>query len=490
MDKKVLSGYLLILNYLGVFAMLVGIINLTPLMLVVFWPHEAEYARFFLWPGLSSILIGGLIVLLFKGYEKGRLERHQDAVLVVFIWLLAMFISAWPFVLSGQYSFTQGMFESTSGYTTTGMTVTDVENAPHIFLLFRSLMQFFGGVGLVLVLTSIISDRYGMRLYSAEGHGDKLMPNLIRSARTILSIYVGYIILGTLAYVIFKMPVFDAVNHAISSVATGGFSTKAASIGHFNSVPIEIITIVLMILGGTNFFVHLMLIKGRLKPVISHIEVKFLGILALIVLPLFVISLMQVNAETFGQALRIGLFQFVSTITTTGLQIVPSVNLYPTSMMFLTIFLMMIGASIGSTAGGMKLYRVALAFKSVFWNVRDMLGHRKTVRTRFVNKVGVRSVIEKEDITTNYAFLMIYVIIQVIGIFIFTTQGYSFQDSIFEFTSILGTIGLSVGIISPAAPSLILWTGMVGMLIARLESIVILIAISKIYLDIVHRKLI
>jgi trk system potassium uptake protein len=482
-DRHIISGYPLILNYLGIFSMLIGIIILTPLTLVIFWPQEQSQIFYFLIPSFIAFAFGGSIILLFKGKTKGNLERHHDAVLVVLTWLLAIVISSLPFVLSGNYTFTQSVFEATSGYSTTGLTVVDVENISHIFLLFRSLMQLFGGVGLVLLLTSFVSDKFGMRLYSAEGHGDKLVPNLLRSARTILSIYMVYIFLGVIFYVIFGMPVFDAINHSISAVATGGFSTKTESIGYYNSVYIEIITIVLMILGGTNFFVHLLLMKRKFNLAFRHVEMKFLGVLAIMFVPLFVISLMRFNAFTLGQAVRVGVFHFVSAITTTGLQIIPSVHILPSSFFFPMLILMMIGASTGSTAGGMKLYRVSLALKSVSWNLKDTIGHKKTIRPHFINKLGVRRMIEKEEISQNYSFIMIYMLILVVGITIFTLHGYGVVDSIFEFTSTLGTIGLSTGIIGSNPPNIILWTGIVGMLIARLESYVIIIAISKIFID-------
>jgi trk system potassium uptake protein len=482
-DKRIISGYALILNYLGIFSMLIGLIILTPLILVLFWPQERTQVMFFLIPSLIAFTFGALVIWIFKGKIKGNLEKHHDAVLVVLTWLLAITISALPFVMSGQYTFTQSVFEATSGYSTTGLTVVDVENISHIFLLFRSLMQLFGGVGLVLLLTSFVSDKFGMRLYSAEGHGDKLVPNLLRSARTILSIYLFYIILGIIAYVVFGMSIFDAINHSISAVATGGFSTRVESIGYYNSLPIEIITIVLMILGGTNFFVHLLIMKRKFKLAFRHVEMKFLGVLTILFVPLFVLSLMRFNALSLTQALRIGIFHFISAITTTGLQTISSVHILPSSFFFPLLILMMIGASTGSTAGGMKLYRVSLALKSVYWNLKDTLGHKKTIRPHFINKLGTKRMVEKDEISQNYTFLMIYLLIQIVGITIFTLHGYGVVDSIFEFTSTLGTIGLSTGIIASNPPNAILWTGIVGMLIARLESYVIIIAIAKIMID-------
>lgn len=482
-EKNAISGYPLVLNYLGAFSILIGLIILSPLTLTIFWSQERSDAHYFVIPALVAFFFGGLTLWVFKGKKKGHLAHNHDAVLVVGTWFLAILFSSFPFLLSGQLTFTESVFEAASGYSTTGLTVVDVESMSHIFLLFRSLMQLFGGVGLVLLITSFVSNQYGMRLYSAEGHGDKLVPNLLRSARTILSIYMLYIVLGVILYVIFDMPFFDAVNHSISAVATGGFSVKAESIGYYDSIPIEIVTMILMVLGGTNFFVHLLIMKKKFKLVFRHVEIRFLGLLSLIFIPIFVISLIRFNQFSFGEAFRVGTFHYLTTITTTGLQTVSSIHIFPTSLLFAMLILMMIGAGMGSTAGGMKLFRVALAFKSVYWNIRDALGHKKMIRPRFINRLGTNRAVTNEDINDNYTFLIVYLIILVIGITIFTFNGYNFHDSIFEFTSTLGTIGLSSGIIGSNPSNVILWTGVVGMLIARLESYVIIIALSKVLID-------
>jgi trk system potassium uptake protein TrkH len=482
MQKKIISGYPLIINYLGIFSVLVGLILLLPLAVVPFYTEEVIHMKEFLIPSITSIVVGLIIVMIFKGREKGRLERSQDAILVVFIWILAISLSAIPFVLTGDYNFTQAIFESTSGYSTTGLTVVDVTVTPHIFLLYRSLLQFFGGVGLVLVLTSAISDKFGMRLYSAEGHSDKLVPNLIKSGRIILSIYVGYIFAGMIVYMLFGMPTFDALNHSISALATGGFSTQAGSIGTYNSVGIEVTTMILMLLGGTNFFVHLYLLSGRLKNVVAHVEMKLLALLLLIFIPILTIDLVIAKDLSFGESLRISSFQFISAITGTGYQTVASFDTMLLTPAFLSIMIiaMVLGAGMGSTAGGMKQYRVALAFKSIWWNIKEQLSHQKTIRTRFINRIGTRTIVSKDEIVQNHSFLMVYVLALITGTLIFTFYGFNITDSLFEFASALGTVGLSVGITGFGAPNAILWTSTIGMFLGRLEFYVIFVAIARI----------
>jgi len=484
MTSKILSGYKLIINYLGMFAVLVGIILLVPLILILFRPEEFNQAHFFFVPGAISILIGTLVLFMFRKYEKGKLERQQDAILVVSIWIMSILISAMPFYMTGLFTFTESIFEVTSGYSTTGLTVVNVETIPAIFLLYRSLLQFFGGVGFVLVLTSAVSDRLNMRLYNAEGHSDKLVPNLIRSGRIILSIYVGYIAIGTIFLVIFGMSGFDAINHATCAVATGGFSTKAASIGFYDNVAIEITIMILMLLGGTNFFVHLMLLKGKLKNVVTHVEIKLLALYLIIFIPLFTISFLNVYQGDLWHSLRYSSFQMISAITGTGYQTIPTFIGIPTFVFGGLILLMVLGAGLGSTAGGMKQYRVALAGKSLIWSVKEQLAHKKIIRAHFINRLGTKSIVEKEDIIQNHAFLMVYIVVLLIGSMIFTLYGHSFENSLFEFASALGTVGLSVGIAGAGAPNGILWTSTLGMFLGRLEFYVIFVAIAKIVVDI------
>lgn len=487
-EKKHISGYPLIINYLGIFAILIGLILLIPLTVIIFYPEEIKEATNFLIPSLSSIGIGSLIVWMFKGRQKERLERSQDAILVVSIWILAIFISALPFVLTNNYNLTQAIFESTSGYSTTGLTVVDVSQTPNIYLFFRSLLQFVGGVGLVLVLTSAISDKFGMRLYSAEGHSDKLVPNLIKSGRMILSIYIGYILIGSIFLVIFGMTPFDAINHSITAVATGGFSTKLASIGAFNSIGVEVTIMVLMLLGGTNFFVHLMLLRGKFKNVFGHVELKLLGILLIIFIPLLVFNTFNMYDGNFFESLRMSSFQFISAVTGTGFQTIASFNVMPSMFMSVLIIVMVLGAGMGSTAGGMKQFRVALAFKSLYWNIREQFGHKKTIRTHFINKIGTRTIVSKDEIVQNYSFLMTYLLALFTGTLIFTGFGYTIKDALFEFSSALGTVGLSVGIVGYNANPVILWTSTIGMFLGRLEFYVVFIAGAKILTDIKKKR--
>jgi len=485
-----IKGFPLIVGYLGAVILLIGIITLFPLTTLFFYPEELSQAKYFIVPGSLSILVGYLLMFTINRRGKGKLEKHQDAILVVLTWIIAIFISSIPFLLTGKYNFTQSIFETTSGYSTTGLSVVDVEQTPHIFLFYRSLMQFFGGIGLVLVMTSVLSDRYGMRIYNAEGHTDRLLPNLVKSARLILSIYLGYILLGITLYVIFGMPVFDAINHSISAVSTGGFSTKSSSIGFYNSIQIEVVTIILMLLGSTNFFIHLILLKGKIKKIFKHSETKLLIFLTIIILPLIVLILLNANSYGLLKAFRVSVFQYFTAITTTGYQTVDSFHHFPSIFIGIMILLMLIGGSVGSTAGGMKQYRVWLILKDVYWNIRDRLAHRKAIRTNYANKAGIDVVVTDEDIRNNYSFVILYLVIFIIGASIISSFGFSIEESMFEFSSALSTVGLSIGIIGYNAHPVILWTTIIGMFLGRLEIYIVFLTFIRLVLKLTKKELI
>ncbi|MDD3085093.1 MAG: TrkH family potassium uptake protein [Candidatus ainarchaeum sp.] len=481
-------GYKLIIGYVGLIIFMLGIILLIPLVMIIFYPDEIIFAKNFIIPSVFSLLIGYLLSFSFASKKKGRLDSHQDLLLVVLMWIIAIVISAVPFLFLENYSITHSIFETTSGYSTTGLSIIDVEVTPHIYLFFRSLMQFFGGVGLVLVMTSVLSDRYGMRLYHAEGHSDKLLPNLIKSARVILLIYMIYIFLGTILYWVFGMNFFDALNHSISAVSTGGFSTKASSIGFYNSQAIEIITIMLMLLGSTNFLIHLRLFRGKIKEVFLHSETKLLICFLVVGIALFTLLFNSHIDGEIWNALRVGSFQLISALTTTGYQTINQFASLSSILIGFVILLMVIGGSIGSTAGGIKQYRIVIFFKSLYWSIQDRIISKKIIRTHYVNKVGKKIAIDESELKYIHNYIGIYIIILLIGTFIISAFGYSLESSLFEFASALGTVGLSMGVTSYSANPVVLWTLSVGMFLGRLEIYIVIISIIKPLMNLIKKE--
>lgn len=482
-EEKEVTGYPLIIGYIGSMMMMIGCITLLPLLTLLFYPQDIHEIRFFIVPALIYIGLGYLLYRRIKGREKGKLQRNQDAIIVVSCWMLAILGGALPFILSGTYNFTQGVFEATSGWSTTGLTVVDVEHTSHLFLMHRSTILFFGGVGLVIVMLSVLSDSYGMRLYNAEGHSDRLLPNLLKSARSIVSIYFGYIASGIILYMCFGMNMFDAIIHAIGAVSTGGFSTRAASIAYYDSIPIEMITIILMILGNINFLAHLFLIKGKWRKFFHYCEIKLSFVIIAFITPIVAFLLTQSFAMGIHEGLRVSLFQVVSALTTTGFQTVASFAVFPSSVLIIMIVLQLIGGGIGSTAGGIKQYRIAIFCKSVYWKIASSVVSRNVVTSHKIARVEKDDKVSEREISDVNIHIIFYLAIFFLGTFVLTCFGYSVQDAMFDFSSALSTVGLSTGIMCFDAPSVVLWTGTIGMFIGRLEIFVVLLAILRVGKD-------
>lgn len=475
----------LITYYLSIFVIMIGIIQLLPLLVIPFYPEEISYAPCFIIPGVLAIFLGYLVGYFFRGIEIVKLEKHYDAVLVVAVWILAIFTSTFPWMLKGDYNFTQASFEMTSGFSTTGLSVVDVGNTPHIFLMFRSITLFVGGVGLVLILTSAFSDKYGMNLYNAEGHNDRLMPNLAKSARLILSIYSSYIVFGTVSYIILGMPVFDAVNTSIAALSTGGFSVINESIYGYHSFGIEVITMILMLLGQTNFLLHLSMIKRRYSNIWKHSETRFILALICIFIPLMVMNLLQTGySDNILESLRYSAFQFVTTITTTGFVSVENMNVLPSGFVTIMILMMLIGGDLESTGGGIKQYRVIVTLKGIYRSIKNTILNGRTVTTDYITRAGKKYQLSQDEVASMSSYVLFYVILFLIGSLIFTLHGYSLQDSMFEFSSAISTVGLSVGITNYFASPVILWTAIVGMFLGRLEIMVVFEALLRVVRDV------
>ena len=353
-----------------------------------------------------------------------------------------------------------------------------------MFLVFRSIALFVGGVGLVLIVSCTLSDRFGLNVYNAEGHTDRLLPNLARSARLILSIYTAYIVAGTIAYIVAGMSVFDAFNTAIAALSTGGFSVRNGSIYDYHSLPIEIITIVLMMLGGTNFVIHYSLFRRKFKIIFKNCETKFLIGLMIIFIPYMTYNLIYSGYETSVlESLRITVFQFVSCITTTGFVSIPSLNYLPPAFATVMIMMMLIGGNMESTAGGIKQYRVIVALQGALHQIKDTISNPRIIKVKKIERLGSKSILTDEEIQSTTSYIFFYLLLFFIGSFIFTWFGYSLQDSMLEFSSALSTVGLSVGITGYSAHPIILWTGTVGMFFGRLEIMIIFEAFLKLRKD-------
>lgn len=475
-SAQAVGGYRLILGYMGVIFILIGITVLLPLIMLIPYPQEAAYGAYFVIPGAAFLLLGYLLSFLVRGCERQSLDKNQSAFIVTAAWLSAIAAASIPFLMTGQYTFTQSVFEATSGWSTTGLTMVEVSSCPRIFLFHRSLMLFFGGVGLVLIMLSVLTDAYGMRLYHAEGHSDKLLPNLVHSSQLIMLFYTSYIFLGTILYMLCGLGWFDALNHAIAAVATGGFSTRPENIGYYNSVSVEVVSMLLMLLGTTNFVAMLYLLRGKVRNFFRYCEVRFTLFLLALFIPLTAWLVFRQFGFSPAESLRISAFQVISAFTTTGFQTVPTFHNWFGVLFIPLILLMLSGGQSGSTSGGIKQYRVYIVLKSILWDIRDTFSNEHMVRTNYVKKPDANEIITVKHQANISTFCFLYLGIFLLGSAVIASFGYSFEEAMFEFSSAMGGVGLSCGITAPDADPAILWTLSFGMFIGRLEIYVVIMA--------------
>lgn len=464
-------------NY-GKLMLLIGLLVSVPLSIVPFYPQDTVHVVSFICPSLFSILAGGIVCLVGKKEDSAfewRSSMERSSITVLFAWAWGVLVGAMPFILSGQLTFVQAVFESVSGWTTTGLSAMDVSATPHIFLFHRSFMQFCGGLGFVMMIIMLVQDKQSMNLYNAEGHPDKLMPNLKKTAQTICLMYNGFLFAGTAAYLLAGMNLFDAVNHTMCALSTGGFSTRLNSIGEYKSLSIDIITVILMLIGTTNFAVLALLTKRKWRQVIRVSEVKFMFLLLMVFVPITAFSLMSGLNMSIGEGFQRALFDVSSALSTTGYSSMSYAS-WPPLAIGMLILTMLIGGGIGSTAGGIKMSRVYLVFRITHQNIRKRLSPPRNVESPYYFRAQGKTKIDTSLAMDTIGFVASYLCLFVIGTLLLTvTAGCSLTEAMFEFAPALGTVGLSIGITSPDTGSATLVVEMFGMILGRLEIFIVFI---------------
>jgi trk system potassium uptake protein TrkH len=481
-DINLKSKYKVSAAYSGFIFILAGIIMLFPIIVTIFYPEELVYANGFLIPSFISIGLGNILWFTFRHRQSVVLTVMEGGIVVLFSWVVTCIISSLPFILILHLNFTQAIFESVSGWTTTGLTVINISEAPHCILLWRSIMQLAGGAGLVIIMLSAIAGPAGPGLSTAEGRGTQLVPNVRRSARLVANIYIAYAVVGIVAYVFSGMSIFDAINHSFTAISTGGFSTRVESIGYWNSSKIECVSIFLMFFGNLNFLTAYLLFTGKFRAVSRNGEIRLFAFLfvvsCLILLTLVTLPLYQ-NLE---KSMRVAVFESISALTTTGFSTV-SYNDWNSTGFLLLIVLMLVGGGAFSTAGGIKQYRIYLLLKSIKWRFQRAFLPKTAITDNSVWFGDTEESINDNHISQISSFAFLYLMVYVVGAGTLTAHGYTLRDSLFEFASALGTVGLSIGITQASAQPSILWSETIAMFLGRLEFFIVIISIVKIVRD-------
>jgi trk system potassium uptake protein TrkH len=475
--------YKTILGSLGWMFMGFALILLLPVIFCIFYPEEFSNAIYFVEAAAVSFLLGYVLWFFFgKGSQSSKLTIHEGAIIIFFVWLGAVFFSALPFVFSNMLNFSHAIFESTSGWTTTGLTLVHEERISKLFLVWRSLMQYFGGAGFAIIMLSSIGGGVSSSVYTAEGRMDNLQPHIKKSAKIILVIYFSYAVAGVIAYILAGMAPFDAFNHALTALATGGFSTSHSSIGGFNSIPVEIITIVLMTMGTTGFGIHYLLWSGDFRQLRKNVEPWTYLFILLLFIPLIIGGVFGSIYTSLNESIRHGVFQAVSALTGTGFSTTDLTvwNHYP---LFLLTLLMIFGGMMDSTSGGLKLFRIFVIFKAIWIEIQKFFLPKGTVRYASASKGNIEYEIDSTLLKNILIFSTLYFLNYVIGVSVLVAHGNDLMKSAFEYASALSTVGLSLGITSTSAPDAVIWVQTIGMFLGRLEFIVILYAIAKLARD-------
>ena len=414
---------------------------------------------------IICFITGGLI--MFFSQNPSKIINRRDGYLIVIIgWLAMVFSGTLPYIFTETISNTPDLiFETMSGYTTTGSSVIiDVESLPESIIFWRSMTHWLGGMGIIVLAIAILPllGIGGMQLFSAEApgsgiSGDKIHPRISNTAKRLWLIYIALTLIETVLLKVAGMNFFDAINHSMSNIATGGFSTKNESLSFWNSMPqVQYIIVYFMILAGTNFLLIYLSLIGKFKKLISNTEfIWYFGSISFFVLlTTFILNNnVDLNStdfdhpQVFGQleaSFRHALFQVVAVITTTGFVTGDFAGWTPFLTMLFFV-LMFFGASSGSTSGGIKISRHLILLKNGFLEFKRSLHPNAILPLRYNH-----SVVKKEVVVNILAFLMLYLILFIIGAFVLSTQGLDFISSIGGSAASIGNVGPALGSIGPS----------------------------------------
>ncbi len=339
----------------------------------------------------AGIVIAATIFFVFrlKKEDYQKINAKDGLAIVGLSWLSLSFLGALPLFLSGVVpTFTDGFFEITSGFTTTGATIfTDVEILPRGILFWRSLTHWLGGMGIIVLYIALLPalGTNAFQLYKAEAPGitaERIEPQIKETAKHLWGVYFIFTFLEILLLMVGDMPLFDATCHTFGTMATGGFSTKNASIGAYSPY-IQWVVIVFMILAGMNFILHYQWIKGRPRALFHDEEFRYYASLICVLVPVFAFVLMQAGLS--AHPFRDAAFQVVSIMTTTGYT-TANFDVWPHALRFALVLLMFIGGCGGSTGGGMKMVRILLSVKVAFCSIVQTVFPNAVLPVRFNGK--------------------------------------------------------------------------------------------------------
>ncbi len=474
-------NYKPVIRVLGFLSIIIGLLMLTGLPFSIL--YESGDAISLVASAFAAILTGLPLLLLTRKGDKG-IRKREGYLIVALGWLTMVTISMLPYLFSGVLSsVTDAFFETMSGMTTTGASVlTDIEATPKGILYWRSLTQWIGGMGIIVLTVAIfpLLGIGGIELFVAEAPGptsDKLHPRIQETAKRLWLIYVALTALLTFILYFSGMTFYDAINHAFTTMATGGFSTKNASMAYFDVPHIQYIITLFMFIAGTNYTVIYLGLNGKFKRVWESDEFRFYVILVVLLTILITISVMNHSGNGLEKSFRDSIFQIVSLITTTGFVSTDYTQWSPGLTMIFFI-LMFLGACAGSTSGGIKLVRHYVFFKN------SILEFKRIVHPRAIVPVKLNGSVVSGRIRTHIIiFLLLYLFFFVLGSIVLSILGLDFLTAIGATATSLGNVGPGIGDVGPVdnfawLPANVKWVLSFLMLLGRLELFTILVLFS------------
>lgn len=468
----------MIIRTLGLIVLCVAALMLLPLIAGLCY---GENVRHFILTILLAIILGSSMLLIKP--KNGRLTAKDGFMIVALGWIVLSMLGALPYVISGDIpNYIDALFETVSGFTTTGASIhPDPQSMCHSNLFWRSFTHWIGGMGVLLFIMAVLpmSGEHQMHIMRAELPGvsvDKLVPRVRQTAKILYIIYICMTLVQTVLLLLGGMSFFDALTHAFSTAGTGGFSTKTASIAAFDSLYIEIVCAVFMLLFAVNFNIYFFILIGNWRSIFKNEELRWY----IFIVTAAVLSISAGIAPMYGgffQGMRHALFYVASIISTTGFATV-DYSLWPQYCQFIIVLLMFCGACAGSTGGGIKVSRIVILLKSLRKEIHEMAAPR---HVRSIRLDGKR--LEGSTLRAVHSFFISYMFILIGVSFLISFDGHSFASSFTATLSCISNIGPGLEAVGPmynyaffSYPAKLLLTA--TMLIGRLEIFPILVLLS------------
>ncbi|MEE8400874.1 MAG: TrkH family potassium uptake protein [Candidatus Hydrothermarchaeaceae archaeon] len=462
-----------------------------PIVAAILYKEYVYIAGFIL--GFILMLATGMgLWKLFESEREMKL-RHAIAVTALAYLVIALF-SAVPLGPVAP-TFLDAYFEAMSGWTATGLTTIGggADTFPHSINLWRHLMQYVGGMGIV-VMSLVVLSKAGtgiesMAFYSSETRTDKIGASMISTVRMLWILYLGFLLVSTIALHLAGMNWFDAITHAMSGISTAGFSTHAESVGYFNSVLIEVVLMVVMIVGSLNFLVLYAALRGNLGELVKNIEHK-VGVLLFII---FIIPMVWGLATVYSStphAVRVGVFHLVSAFTNTGWMIESPANISMVWSQFATVLLVLtffLGGSAGSTAGSLKRIRIALISMAIWSEIKRVLAPEGTIVVSKFHHMEER-IADDKNFREVFVLVFAHLVLVSLTTLLAMAYGYPLIESFFEASSALMLVGQTSGITEVGMPALLKVAYILNMWAGRLEVIPALIFLVELKGFFIERK--